>query len=223
MRADWLDQLWPDEIARLGHESTRRRCEAGELVFTPSAVVDSVFYLVRGLVRIFRVSASGRVATLGYVFAGEVFGELSTLIGGERQSYAEAVSTSNVLSIMRTTFEALVESHPSILAEVSRQLAARLKRLENRCEDLILCDTSQRLSHFLLQLGVDLGQVTPAGTTIPLRISQQDLATVIGATRQSVNLCLRDWKTAGVIEYGRGRLTILRPEALGTGRERRRS
>lgn len=222
MRANWLDQFRPDEIDRLGRNTTRRKCEAGSLIFEAGTEADSVFFLSRGLVRIYRVGPSGRAMTLGYVRPGEVFGELSVLIGGERQSYAQAVRASSVLRIVRVTFEALLGAHPSILTEVSRQLATRLRRLENRCEDLALRDTGARLGRYLLELSADFGRPVRDGLAIALHISQHDLATVIGATRQSVNVCLREMKAAGIIEYDHGRLTILRPQALRLAVEVRR-
>jgi CRP/FNR family transcriptional regulator len=219
MQVDWLDQLERTELHELDRNSARRRYDRGQLIFAPTAAPRSVFFLRHGAVRVYRTVPPGGEATLGYVRPGEVCGELHLFEGGPRQSYARAVRASSVLEVGNATFDALLTRHPSILAEVSRQLGRRLKRLENRCEDLVLRDTCGRVGRLLLELAEQFGRPTPDGVAIEIAVDQRELATTVGATRQSVNFCLQELRGKRLIALARGRVTVLQPQRLKLGCE----
>lgn len=211
---DWLGELSDAETRRLLRVSSSREFARGATVFEPVANPRSVYLLERGLVRIYRLSAKGEEATLGYVRPGEVFGELGAFSDQPRESFAQAVRTSHVLRVPREELRRVLDDHPRIALSVTTQIGNRFKRIESRVESLVFRNLRSRVSHILLELAEDFGREDDGRIVIDLPLSQQDVATLVGATRQSVNLCLRELREAELVGYRNRRFTLSDPAAL---------
>jgi CRP-like cAMP-binding protein len=211
---DWLEELSDAETKRLLRASSSREFARGATVFEPVANPRSVYLLERGLVRIYRLSAKGEEATLGYVRPGEVFGELGAFSDHPRESFAQAVRTSHVLRVPREELRRVFDGNPRIALSVTTQIGNRFKRIESRVESLVFRNLRSRVSHILLELAEDFGREDEGRILIDLPLSQQDVATLVGATRQSVNLCLRELREAGLVSYRNRRFTLSDPGAL---------
>jgi CRP-like cAMP-binding protein len=211
---DWLGELSDAETRRLLRVSSSREFARGATVFEPVANPRSVYLLERGLVRIYRLSAKGEEATLGYVRPGEVFGELGAFSDQPRESFAQAVRTSHVLRVPREELRRILDDHPRIALSVTTQIGNRFKRIESRVESLVFRNLRSRVSHILLELAEDFGRKDDERIVIDLPLSQQDVATRVGATRQSVNLCLRELREAELVGYRNRRFTLSDPAAL---------
>jgi CRP-like cAMP-binding protein len=211
---DWLGELSPGETRRLQQQSVQREYRAGELVFTPTPHPDSVYLLERGLVRIYRISPSGAETSFGYVRPGEIFGELAAFPGQPRESYAEAVRTSLVWRLPCATIRAILAKHPKIVLAITKLVGSRLKRIESRIEHLVFRAVPSRVAGILLELAEDFGRREASGVVIDLAISQEELATLVGASRQTVNASLREFERAGVIQRNGRRFVLLGIEAL---------
>jgi len=209
----WLEPASPDE-ERLLRDSSRVQFARGDTIFAPTRTPSSVYLLERGLVRIYRLGEAGCEVTLGYVGSGEVFGELSAFGDHPRESFAVAALASTVLRFTRAGFERLLSARISRVREVTRQIAKRLKRIESRVEHLVFDDVRSRLIAMLLELGHDFGEPEGERVRLEIRISQSELATLIGSTRQSVNAALRALRSDGLVGREGGRLFLARPEAL---------
>jgi CRP-like cAMP-binding protein len=211
---DWLGELSEPETARLLRNSSSREFARGATVFEPVANPRSVYLLERGLVRIYRLSAKGEEATLGYVRPGEVFGELGVFSDQPRESFAQAVRPSRVLRVPREDLRRVLQVHPRVALSVTTQIGSRFKRIESRVESLVFRNLRSRVSHILLELAEDFGRDDDGRILIDLPLSQQDVATLVGATRQSVNLCLRELREAHLVGYRNRRFTLADPAAL---------
>ena len=205
---DWLQELSDAETARLLRVSSSREHARGETVFEPQQQPRSVYLLERGLVRIYRLSPHGDEATLGYVRPGEVFGELGALSTQPRESFAQAVRPSRVLRVPGRELRRVLDEYPHIALSVTLQIGNRMKRIESRVESLVFRNLRSRVSCILLELAEDLGREGDAGTVIDLPLSQHDVATLVGATRQSVNLCLRELREAKLVDYRNRRFVV---------------
>lgn len=211
---DWLGELSPDEAEALRARSSHTEVAAGDIVFGPTRVPESVYLLESGLVRIYRASEDGAETTFGYVNPGEIFGELAAFADCERESWAQAVQRSHVWRIERDAMRAVLSAHPKVAFQVTKQVGSRLKRVESRVEDLVFRDVRARVSRVLLQLAADFGRDVPDGRLLQLAVTQEELATLVGATRQSVNTIMRDLERGGMLGR-RGRFLLLtRPDAL---------
>lgn len=211
----WLRDLPTEETERLRRGATAREHERGETIFAPNPTPQSVYLLERGLVRIYRLSDDGAEATFGYVVPGEVFGELSLLGGGGgRESFSQAVRRSTVWRIPGDLFREVVRRSPGMTLEVTKQIAGRMKRIESRVEDLVFRDVRSRLARVLLELADRFGRREPAGIEIDLPLTQSDLATLVGSTRQTVNVALGHLEKDGLLSHRHRHFVLVDVEGL---------
>jgi CRP-like cAMP-binding protein len=211
---DWLRELDPADLAELERGAAIRRYARGELVFAPTPKPRSVYMLESGLVRIYRLSEGGGETSFGYVAPGEVFGELSAFGDYGRESFAQAVRSARVWKIPRENFQKVVTARSALAFQVTRQVGERLKRIENRVEDLVFRDVRTRVARMLSELDGDFGRIEDGRRVIDLPITQSELATLVGATRQTVNQTLRELSMQGVIARDQRRIVLLAPERL---------
>lgn len=211
----WLRELPTEETERLRRVATARDYERGETIFAPNPVPESVYILERGLVRIYRLSAGGGEATFGYVLPGEVFGELSVLgTGGGRESFAQAVRRSSAWRLPGEAFRDVFRRSPGITLEITKQIAGRMKRIESRVEDLVFRDVRSRLARMLLELADSFGRKEPSGIEIELPLTQSDLATLVGSTRQTVNVALGSLEKDGLLAHRHRHFVLVDVEGL---------
>jgi CRP-like cAMP-binding protein len=211
-RIDWLQELGEPDWSELGRCAVRLVFARGETVFEPARSPQSVYLLEQGRIRIFRLSAQGKEATLGYVEPGGVFGELAVFGEYSRESFALAQRDSVVWQIPVSVFRGWIRERPMLVAEVARQIGERMKRVESRIEGLVLHDVRSRLATVLLELTEDFSRGGDERRDIDL--SQGELATLIGASRQSVNATLAQFQDDGLVRRdGRG-LRLLEVERL---------
>jgi CRP-like cAMP-binding protein len=211
---DWLAGLSELESEHLLSRSTSKEWGRGEIVFGPASTPRSVYLLEKGLVRIFRVGEQGGEVTLGYVRPGEVFGELEAISDRARESFAQAIRPSLVWRIPIPELRRLMGSSPYLAVHIAEQMERRFKRVESRVESLALRDLRSRLGLVLVELAEDFGREVGGEVLIDLPLSQHDLATLVGASRQSVNQCLRDLHARQRIAYRKRRIALLDLAAL---------
>jgi len=212
---DWLLSALSDaELQQLQVASRIRDYSRHEVVFSPSEKPNSVYLLASGRVRIYRISPHGGETTFGYVEVGELFGEMAALGDYPRESFAEAATASRVWRIRAAVLKELLKGHPGLVVEVAQQVGGRLKRIENRVEDLVFRNVRSRLVRILLLLAEDFGLVRPDGVALDLKISQGELATLVGASRQTVNGTLRELEEEQLIRVRDRRIVLPEIERL---------
>lgn len=206
---DWLRELSQAELQELQRSAWHRRYSAGDQIFAPSATPNSVFLLESGLARIYRIAESGSETGLGYVAPGEVFGELPAFGDYPRESFAQAVCAAGVWRIGREAFQRLLAQRPGLVLHVTRQISERLKRVEARVEDLVVRSVRGRVARMILELSQTFGRRDGDRLWIDLPVTQGELATLVGATRQTVNQVLGELTAEGVLGHDRRRLVLL--------------
>ena len=139
---------------------------------------------------------------------------MSLLDNERRSASAVTLDETEMVSLSRTDFQDVLNRHPDAARAILSVLVARLRQTNQSIQDAYLLDVPGRLARRLLILADEHGIPTDAGTEIGLRVSQQDLASMIGASRVAVNKQLQAWRQAGIVDVRRQRVTILRPEAL---------
>jgi CRP-like cAMP-binding protein len=206
----WFEYLSPEEGEELAERSQCRDYKTGETVFTPTRRANSIYLLERGRARIFRVSRDGLETTFGYIVPGEVFGELAAFDHKVRESYAEAVDELRVWKIPLEIFERLLSGNSAVGFEIAKQVGERLRLVEERVADLAFLDARTRLVVCLLQLMDRFGsrEDEGKGRILNLHLNQTELAQLIGVTRQTVNVGLRELEEAGLV-VRRDRRTVL--------------
>ena len=213
-KARIFQSLEPDAIDAILARAVVRRAERGEIIRRRGDPGTGMVIIVNGRVRISLVSEDGREVTLTMLGPGEVLGEMSLLDGSECSADATALDDCTLLAIDRTQFLRLLKSNSELCLQLMAVLFQRLRRANAALEDMALLDLSTRLGRLLMRLAGDYGIPGPNGTRIELKMSQKDLSSLAGASREKVNRQLRQWEDEGIIGKDNGRIVILRPEAL---------
>ncbi|NNL65650.1 MAG: Crp/Fnr family transcriptional regulator [Myxococcales bacterium] len=211
---DWLHELEPDDWERLRSQATRHLYASGQTIFLPTPDARSVYLLEEGRVRIYRLSRTGDEVTFGYIAPGEVFGELAGFGEQERKSFALAQTECVAWKIPVALFREWVTTRPHMVLEVTRQMGERMRRVESRVEDLVFRNVRARLASVLLELAENFGAEMGEGHKIDLRLSQEDLANLIGASRQSVNVALARLREEELVSQDEGHLLVTDPARL---------
>jgi CRP/FNR family cyclic AMP-dependent transcriptional regulator len=211
-RIDWLRGLPEERQEDLRSSAKSVTYRPGEMIFLPERQPAFVYVLTSGLVRIFRLSPSGNEVQFGHVLPGEIFGELELFVDRPRESFAQAVERSTALKITRENFQLVIKSSPSVMFEVSRQMGGRFKKIEGRVEDLVFRSALSRVARILLQLAKEFPG--DRGTSIGLPLTQSEIAVMIGASRQTVNLCLSQLREEQVLDYEGQRFALLDRDRL---------
>lgn len=204
----------PEEAERLEARAKRRSFRRGEVVFHKGDPGSSLYLILSGQVKIVLPSEGGEEAVLGVLDEGEFFGELSLIDGQPRSATIIATQPTETLVIHRDDFLAFLEANPRSAIQLLRIFCQRLRETDEFVEDAVFLDVPGRLAKKLLELAGEYGHTGGGGTVIGLRITQQELATMVGATRESVNKHLRSYRARGIIDIDRQRITILRPDDL---------
>jgi CRP/FNR family transcriptional regulator/CRP/FNR family cyclic AMP-dependent transcriptional regulator len=144
----------------------------------------------------------------------DFFGELSLLDGQPHSASATAMETTQVVTLNREEFLEVIAKNPEMVNNILVVLSNRLRRTNTMFEDAVFLQLPARLSKRLLELGEQHGLKTDSGLEIELRLTQQDLANFLGASRVAINRLLRQLHDSGLISFDRKHITILQPVEL---------
>ncbi len=206
--------LRPEEVDEVLRLAVDRRVPRGQVIFQKGGEGNSLMAVLRGRVRISSVSAEGREVMLNVINPGEVFGEIALLDGQPRSADATAIETTDLLIVERPLFFSFLESNRDIYPRLLSVLCARLRQTSSALEDLALFSLPTRLARVLLNLARDYGRPMARGTRIEFRLSQRDLSTLVGASRETVNKQIGQWRETGVLDLDGGSLVVVRADAL---------
>ena len=164
--------------------------------------------LASGRVKICSFTAAGKQAILAFIEPGELFGELALIDTGEREEYAEAVEASTVILIPGEEMHRLMESHSNFSLGITKLMGLRRRRIERRLKYLLFRSNRERLIHLLLELVETYGRSTAEGVLLDIKLSHQDLANIVGSTRETVTVVLGELQTEGFVRLGRRKIVI---------------
>ena len=203
-----LSEMTADELNALAAVANLQEVRRRRVIFLPGDPGTSVFFVNGGRVKISRVTRDGKELTLAYRGPGEVFGELCLVDGGPRAEMAEAMENALVTEIPRGEFEKILETHARMGLRLVKTLCERRRELENTVEKLVFHDVNAKLAELLLQLAEDYGVDDSRGTLVAVKITHQEMANLIGSTRETVSLTLSQFKRKKLIAT-EGRKIIL--------------
>jgi CRP-like cAMP-binding protein len=194
-----LAELGPEVLARLSERIQLREVRRREVVYLPGDPGNSMFIVNGGRIKISKVTRDGKALTLNYVGPSEVFGETCLIEGGPREEMAEAMENSMITELERNDVEKLLQNHAQLGFQMTRILAQRRRELENKLETLVFRDVTSKLAELLLALAEEYGVEDSRGTMVALKITHQELANLIGSTRETVSLTLSQFKRKQLI------------------------
>jgi CRP-like cAMP-binding protein len=219
-RCPLFERLSPAEAERLEARALARTFARKEIIYFPDEPGRTVLVLARGRVKIKAVTPDGRESIFAFVQPGEVFGELAVLDDRPRKEYAEAVETSLVLAVPREDVLWLMARRPDVALSVTKLLGFRLRRVENRLRNTLFRSTRERTIGLILELLEEHGEpIAGGGWEVRIRLSHQDLANLIGATRESVTLALGQLQRDGLIAVHRRLIRVPDRDRLAAAAE----
>ena len=206
--------LADSELEALTHDLLRRRFREGEAIFQQGDPGQMLYLVESGQVRIYVQDEEGQETSVTLCGPGDMFGELAVIDGLPRSASAVAMDNTVVSILSRDRFRLHMRNSPQLALNFMKLLSVRVRYSTQQVSSLTLLDTPGRLARKLLELAHDHGQAEPGGVHINLTLTQSDLASLIGATRESVNKALGAFRRQGLIRTQAGHIVIVEPDAL---------
>ncbi len=207
--------LGPEPLGALAQTLRTRRFRRGEVLFHEGDPGDSLFIVASGAVKVVVPSEDGDEAILATLRRGDFLGELALLDGAPRSASAIALEPTETLALPRDRFHALVAAEPAIRDALLTALAAELRRLTAHVAELHFLDLTGRLAARLARLAEEHGTRDADGSIrLDAPLTQSDVASMIGATRQSVNKLLGEFVDDGLLRMDRETIVIPDLDAL---------
>jgi CRP-like cAMP-binding protein len=210
----FLRQLCAQDADALVQRLRRRVVPKASPVLRAGSAGEDVIVVLRGRVKLVAEGAGGREVVLAMRGAGELIGEMAVLGGIRRTATGVAVDKVEFGSISGEDFRAFLAEHPDVGLVLIRMLVLRLAEADRDRIDLATHDSIGRVAKRLLELAGEHGVPAEVGRKIDLSLSQDELASWTGATRETVSRALRLMRTLGWIATDRRSITVLDPAAL---------
>ena len=189
-----------EAAAALRASMIERRVAKGDAVFVEGEQGDRLYVILSGKIKLGHHSVDGRESLLGVLGPGQMFGELSLFDPVPRTSTATAVTDAVLLGLGHDALQPWLTGRPEVASALLQALAQRLRRTNDLMADLVFSDVPGRVAKALLDLGDRFGEVTPRGLQVHHDLTQEELAQLVGASRETVNKALADFAQRGWVE-----------------------
>lgn len=215
-----LFQNVPDEqLIELARYAKSKQIPARQEIFRRGEKGSQMYIIVSGRVSFHTDSETGQELIFRFLGAGDIFGEIALLDGGERTATARTVEDTLVLIIERRDFLPFLEKHPKVAITLLASVAASFRTMGELFEDTYFRNLPSRLAKRFLALKDSYGVKTSQGIQISIKLSQGDIGKLAGATRETINKQLKAWEDEGIVAVDNGYIVlrnIARLEDLST-------
>lgn len=206
--------LTPDDLAQVATVTVERRYTRGDIIILAGQEGGALYFVRRGLVKVYRTSDEGKEQTLRLIGAGYTFNDVPALDGGPNPASAMAMEPTVVYATSGSQLQRLIGERPGLAVAAVQTLARALRALVTLVEDLSFRHVSGRVAKILLEQEEQNAQDTMAGERSQRRLTQQEIAAMAGTAREMVGRALKELETAGAIRNERGHITVLSAERL---------
>lgn len=215
-RANWFDGTQPAVRSAFLDLAERRDYRRGTHIFRATDPANRIFFLERGMVKIYHLAPQGTLTIFWFCAPGDIFGAGGIAGSLEQSVYGQAVEQSVVYVISRDDFERLLHVHPQLGVNALRLMAARLRVACDAVTDKTTQRTPARLARILLRLAKHWGEPSGSEIRFRVRITHQELANMMGACRQTVNRELNCFVDQGLIRFDGRTIVVLKAGALAS-------
>ena len=206
--------LYPEYRKRLATVLRRRSLKKGEVLFRKGDEGHILYIIRKGSIKIVLPSELGDEVVLTIFSEGDFFGELALLDGMPRSADAVALEPSEVFALNRNDFIAFLHDNKEAMQTILSHLSMRLRKTDDLLEDTCFLNISARFAKKLVELAKTYGNLEGNVIQIDLRLTQKDLASMIGTTRESINKELKVLREKGLVSTEEGTIRILNLERL---------
>ena len=189
---------------------TIHKYSKGQIIFSSGDTADRMYLIEEGFVKIYRITPDGRKVTVGSMRGpGQLMGLSETLYHGERTCYAGAISNCRLVVVRKKCFESLLMEQPLIAIKVATTLGIRMREAEAIIQEVVCYQVPSRLAMLLLKMSERTGVETDTGTKITLRLTHEEIACMIGTSRQTITSLLNVFKQENSIAIEEKEIYIL--------------
>lgn len=206
-----LEGVSAGRLQELATEVEIREIPRRQVIYLPGDPGDRVFFINGGRVKCSKVTRDGKELTLAYRGAGQIFGELCVIDGTPRDEMAEAMKNAIITELPRELFKELVLSDSQLCFNFACIVGDRRRQIETKLEHLVFRDVQAKLAALLLELSDEYGVECEDGMQIGLKITHQEMANLIGSTRETISLTLAQFKKKGLLDLN-GRTVVLKDQ-----------
>ncbi len=206
---DLFAGLSPAELKEISRTLPMQTCQVGGLVSSPDDDDERLYVIKRGRVRLYRLTPDGKQLTLEILDKGRIVGRMAWLGQQLTDAYAEAIEEALICSFTPRELQRLIDRFPSVGVNIIRYLSGRLAASEREREVMAFRSVEQRLAARLLELSERFGQPTEGGTAIDARLTQQELADMIGTSRETLATTVASLRERRVLDMHNQRVVIL--------------
>lgn len=203
--------LRESELVALLSDLHLREYTRDEIIFRQGDESRQVYFVLKGKVRVFKISPSGSETSIDIFSGNDVLGELAALDNRPRSATAKAITSVSLLTMAQEHFLRHLQAMPGLALGLARVLAQKLRWTAAYAESIAQFDAAGRLLHIILLNNERYGERDPdrLRSVVNIGLNQSDLASMIGARREWVNRILSDWRKRGLLEFDNGIITIL--------------
>jgi len=195
--------------AALRESMTSETLKKGEVLFQEADQGDQLYLITDGKIKLSHTSGDGRESLFTVLGPGDMFGELSVFDPGPRTSTAIAVTDVEVLGLKHDVLKPWLTQRPEVAQSLLQALANRLRRNSETMSDLVFADVPGRVAKVLIQLNEKFGANSASGRLVAHDLTQEEIAQLVGASRETVNKALADFVTRGWIRLETRSVLIL--------------
>jgi CRP/FNR family transcriptional regulator len=201
--------LSDQELERLVTVTVFRRYKKGAIIFMEGEPGDAFYFVGKGKIKLYKTMEDGREQILHFVQEGDIFAEILLFDPGHYPATAETVEDCEVGIIPNRDLEEFLGRNWDITLHILKEMSRRLRRAQSQILDLGLKDLCSRLTSTLAGLAGEMGRREAGkGEMVCLRLSQQQLASLVGASRESVSRVLNDLRREGLVTINRQEIII---------------
>ena len=203
-----FSSLNDEELDAINRHSFTNKYPKNNIILVENETGDTLYIILKGKVKVIKISESGEEIILAILNDGEFFGDMSLMDGKPRSATVVSIEDSELLLIKRNDFENVIEKNPRIALKLLKELTTRLRNADEFIGSLVFLNVSGRIAGILVQLSKERGIKTDEGVLIKSRPSHQELASMVGATRETVTRVLKQLENKQYISMTGKDITI---------------
>ena len=208
-RAPLFASLDDEAFAALTKEITEVDLSRGATLFHEGDPGDQLYFIVSGKMKLGRTASDGRENLVAVMGPGEIFGEMALFDPSPRSTSATAVSETRLAGLKHENLRKVIQRSPEVSAQLLQALARRLRRTNENLADLVFSDVPGRVAKALLDLADRFGRPATDGILVAHELTQEELAQLVGASRETVNKALAEFVQRGWIRLEARAVVIL--------------